>query len=104
MQEGVCWGDMVGTHFWLSPSRSSGLQEEQSEILEYSVLLPSVLFQKAKGRRQDARVRPAPVGDSWTLLCTTRISGSLSCGAREVSSPCAWRGGPILLFSLTSLH
>ena len=25
--------------------------------------------------------------------CTTRISGSLSCGAREVRSPCAWRGG-----------
>ena len=24
---------------------------------------------------------------------TTRISGSLSCGAREVRSPCAWRGG-----------
>ena len=23
----------------------------------------------------------------------TRISGSLSCGAREVRSPCAWRGG-----------
>ena len=23
---------------------------------------------------------------------TTRISGSLSCGAREVRSPCAWRG------------
>ena len=26
-------------------------------------------------------------------LSTTRISGSLSCGAREVRSPCAWRGG-----------
>ena len=26
-------------------------------------------------------------------LGTTRISGSLSCGAREVRSPCAWRGG-----------
>ena len=24
---------------------------------------------------------------------TTRISGSLSCGARELMSPCAWRGG-----------
>ena len=24
---------------------------------------------------------------------TTRVSGSLSCGAREVRSPCAWRGG-----------
>ena len=24
---------------------------------------------------------------------TTRISGSLSCGAREARSPCAWRGG-----------
>ena len=24
---------------------------------------------------------------------TTWISGSLSCGAREVRSPCAWRGG-----------
>ena len=24
---------------------------------------------------------------------TTRTSGSLSCGAREVRSPCAWRGG-----------
>ena len=24
---------------------------------------------------------------------TTRISGSLSCGAREVRSPCAWQGG-----------
>ena len=27
------------------------------------------------------------------LPSTTRISGSLSCGAREVRSPCAWRGG-----------
>ena len=26
---------------------------------------------------------------------TTRISGSLSCGAREVRSPCAWRGGAL---------
>ena len=25
--------------------------------------------------------------------CATRISGSLSCGAREVRSPCAWGGG-----------
>ena len=24
---------------------------------------------------------------------TTRMSGSLSCGAREVRSPCTWRGG-----------
>ena len=24
---------------------------------------------------------------------TTRISGSLSCGARDVRSPCTWRGG-----------
>lgn len=32
-------------------------EEEQSEILEYSVLLPSVLFQKAKGRRQEAEKR-----------------------------------------------
>ena len=24
---------------------------------------------------------------------TTRISGSLSCGTRDVRSPCAWRGG-----------
>ena len=33
----------------------------------------------------------------WSVTpCTTqetRISGSLSCGAREVRSPCAWRGG-----------
>lgn len=50
-------GRGLEVHFWLSPSRSSGLQEEQSEILEYSVLLPSVLFQKAKGRRQEAEKR-----------------------------------------------
>ena len=34
---------------------------------------------------------PAPVG--VFSRGTTRISGSLSCGAREVRSPCAWRGG-----------
>ena len=33
----------------------------------------------------------APVGVFSRV--TTRISGSLSCGAREVRSPCAWRGG-----------
>ena len=33
----------------------------------------------------------APVG--VVSRGTTRISGSLSCGAREVRSPCAWRGG-----------
>ncbi|XP_043754511.1 adhesion G-protein coupled receptor G1 isoform X1 [Cervus elaphus] len=32
-------------------------EEEQSEILEYSVVLPSVLFQKSKGRRQEAEKR-----------------------------------------------
>ena len=33
----------------------------------------------------------APV---WIFtLCTTGSSGSLSCGAREVRFPCAWRGG-----------
>ena len=33
------------------------------------------------------------LGPGHTPRCTTRISGSLSCGAREVRSPCAWRGG-----------
>ena len=33
----------------------------------------------------------APMG--FFSRSTTRISGSLSCGAREVRSPCAWRGG-----------
>ena len=33
----------------------------------------------------------APVGDF--SRGTTRTSGSLSCGARELMSPCAWRGG-----------
>ena len=33
----------------------------------------------------------APVG--VFSRCRTRISGRLSCGAREVRSPCAWRGG-----------
>lgn len=32
-------------------------EEEQSEILEYSVLLPRVLFQKTKGRREEAEKR-----------------------------------------------
>ncbi|KAB0350006.1 hypothetical protein FD754_014863 [Muntiacus muntjak] len=32
-------------------------EEEQSEILEYSVLLPGVLFQKSKGKRQEAEKR-----------------------------------------------
>ena len=32
-------------------------------------------------------------GRQRSRVCTTRISGSLSCGAREVRSPCAWRGG-----------
>ena len=31
-------------------------------------------------------------GVSRDSLGMTRISGSLSCGAREVRSPCAWRG------------
>ena len=35
----------------------------------------------------------APVG---VFSCgTTRTSGSLLCGAREVRSPCAWRGGAL---------
>ncbi|XP_037671519.1 adhesion G-protein coupled receptor G1 [Choloepus didactylus] len=32
-------------------------EEEQSEVLEYSVLLPRVLFQRAKGRRGEAEKR-----------------------------------------------
>ena len=36
---------------------------------------------------------PSPMHESITARGTTRISGSLSCGAREVRSPCAWRGG-----------
>ena len=40
---------------------------------------------------------------------TTRISGSLSCGAREVRSPCAWRGPkfpdiPVSLEGNTKVH
>ena len=39
------------------PQWDSGLQGEQSEILEYSVLLPRELFQKTKGQRQEAEKR-----------------------------------------------
>ncbi|XP_028357765.1 adhesion G-protein coupled receptor G1 [Phyllostomus discolor] len=35
----------------------SGQEEEQSEVLEYSVLLPRELFQKTKGRREEAAKR-----------------------------------------------
>ena len=37
--------------------------------------------------------RPHCAQLSQRVRGTTRISGSLSCGAREVRSPCAWRGG-----------
>lgn len=39
------------------PQGDSGLQKEQSEIREYSVLLPRELFQKTKGRRGEAEKR-----------------------------------------------
>ena len=67
--------------------RNAGLEETQAGI-------------KISGRNID-NLRYA---DDTTLMAereeelktrgTTRISGSLSCGAREVKSPCAWRGGP----------
>lgn len=39
------------------PQWDPGPQEEQSEILEYSVLLPRAVFQKTKGRREEAEKR-----------------------------------------------
>lgn len=65
-------GGDLEVHFWLSPSGSSGLQEEQSEILEYSVLLPGVLFQKTKGKRQEAEKRLLLVDFSSQALFQVR--------------------------------
>lgn len=58
-QEGMCWGDVGGSGGppLAEPPWDSGLQGEQSEILEYSVLLPRELFQKTKGQRQEAEKR-----------------------------------------------
>uniref|UniRef100_A0A667ILH6 Adhesion G-protein coupled receptor G1 n=1 Tax=Lynx canadensis TaxID=61383 RepID=A0A667ILH6_LYNCA len=57
--------DLVNATVWkLQPTASlqdlhihSRLEEAQSEIREYSVLLPRVLFQKTKGRRGEAEKR-----------------------------------------------
>lgn len=59
VQEGMCWGDVGGSGGppLAEPQWDSGLQREQSEILEYSVLLPRELFQKTKGQRQEAEKR-----------------------------------------------
>ena len=65
-------GGDLEVHFWLSPSGSSGLQEEPSEILEYSVLLPGVLFQKTKGKRQEAEKRLLLVDFSSQALFQVR--------------------------------
>ena len=45
----------------------------------------------AGGSEQGLRAWSLPAGGYGALL--TLESGSLSCGAREVRSPCAWRGG-----------
>ena len=44
-------------------------------------------------KRNGCEMDSFPGGEKQTILVTSRISGSLSCGAREVRSPCAWRGG-----------
>ncbi|EPY84740.1 G-protein coupled receptor 56 precursor [Camelus ferus] len=57
--------DRINATVWkLQPTASlqdlhihSRQEEEQSEILEYSVLLPRALFQKTKGRREEAEKR-----------------------------------------------
>ncbi|XP_007945694.1 adhesion G-protein coupled receptor G1 [Orycteropus afer afer] len=57
--------DLVNATVWkLHPTASlqdlhlhSRQEEEQSEVLEYSVLLPRLLFQRAKGRRGEAEKR-----------------------------------------------
>lgn len=54
------------------PRRDSGLQEAQSEIREYSVLLPRVLFQKTKGRRGEAEKRLLLVDFSSQALFQVR--------------------------------
>ena len=37
---------------------------------------------------------PAQLYDETDWQCQVFVSGSLSCGAREVRSPCAWRASP----------
>ena len=56
-----------------------------------------ILYSEIAKWVRDARAA-APVG--VFSRGTTRISGSLSCGAREVRSPCAWRGGAQLSVAL----
>ena len=46
-----------------------------------------------QGPRRPRSWVPFTITSHWGTRGTTRISGSLSCGAREVRSPCAWRGG-----------
>lgn len=59
IQEGVGGRGCVET--WepppAEPHRGSALQDEQSEVQEYSVQLPRTLFQKTKGRRGEAEKR-----------------------------------------------
>ena len=61
---------------------------------------PGLLSRPCRKRRPSAREDAVSQGFPQAVaplgvfsLGTTRISGSLSCGAREVRSPCAWRGG-----------
>ena len=51
------------------PQWDPGPQEEQSEILEYSVLLPRAVFQKTKGRREEAEKSPPLVASRSQGLC-----------------------------------
>ncbi|XP_004843212.1 adhesion G-protein coupled receptor G1 [Heterocephalus glaber] len=52
-------------------------EEEQSEVLEYSVLLPRVLFQQTKGRRQEAERRLLLVDFSSQALFQDRNSSQV---------------------------
>ena len=61
---------------------------------------PGLLSRTCRKRRTSAREEGGVSGDPRAAAPmgvfsrgTTRISGSLSCGAREVRSPCTWRGG-----------
>ena len=58
------------------------------------VIVNSIQFMALKLKFQEDRVLFVMFfAVSLNPRTATRISGSLSCGAREVRSPCAWRGG-----------
>ena len=66
---------------------TQGFRASSSVWREDSGLLSRPCRKRRPSSRDDG-------GVSWVFSRgTTRISGSLSCGAREVRSPCAWRGG-----------